>query len=223
MNNLELSVSGVAHDLNNQIMILLNSLDRIMVLCPDDADAILAMKAAEQCAGLTAQLLPRTRFPGPRRHAAVSVREIISETALLVRCLLPAHNRMDVDCRTDRHISAVVADFQQALVNLCLNAIDAMDGPGVIRLAAADELDAVTVSVSDTGPGVSTELREHIFEPLFTTKAGRGGCGLGLARARQTVEKLGGTISLHDVFPHGASFRIRIPSCDPPPSLSSGR
>ncbi len=209
MTDVNVFVRGVAHDLNNQIMILLHALDRMMLLCPDEPDAKYAMKAAEDCARLASQLLPNKR---ERRTAQpVSLKALISEAAMFVRPLLPPGNRLEVDCRADCIIDIPSSEMQQAITNLCLNAMDAMDGPGVIRLATQYTSACASISVSDTGPGVLPELRQRIFEPCFTTKSDTGGHGLGLALVREFVQKYGGAISVHDVFPHGAEFRISLP------------
>jgi signal transduction histidine kinase len=219
MNEFNLNVRGIAHDLNNQIMILMNALDRIVTLFPDDLDAVQAVKAAGHCALLAGQLLPRWQ---PRAiRVTSSVREIVSEAAMQVRPLLPAYNRLDVVCPVDCRIAAPPDAIQQALVNLCMNAIDAMDGPGFIRIEVehvetALESRFAILSVRDTGPGVAHDLRERIFEPYFTTRAATtralGGCGLGLHRVRETVLRSGGSISVESVFPHGACFRIVLPT-----------
>jgi signal transduction histidine kinase len=212
MNEISLNVRGIAHDLNNQIMILMNALDRVTVLFPDEPDARQAVKAAEHCALLTSQLLPNPSRD--TRTAGSSIREVVSEAAMLVRPLLPACNRLDIACPMDCRIGAPAA-IQQALVNLCINARDAMDGPGVISIVVEHAVEhtvaSVILHVRDTGPGVPAELRERIFEPLFTTKSARGGVGLGLHRVRETVQHSGGTISVGEVVPHGAWFRIVLP------------
>jgi signal transduction histidine kinase len=210
MEEIEVNVRGIAHDLNNQIMILMNALDRVVILFPDELDARQAVKAAEHCALLAGQLLPQSHhrpIPVPS-----SLREIVSEAAMLVRPLLPAYNRLEVECRLDCWISASSEALQQALVNLCINARDAMDGPGAIGIAAEQLDGSVILHVRDTGPGVPYELRERIFEPYFTTRSERGGTGLGLHRVRETVERAGGSISVETVFPHGACFRIVLPT-----------
>jgi signal transduction histidine kinase len=215
MNDFNLNVRGIAHDLNNQIMILMNALDRVVILFPDELDARQAVRAAEHCALLAGQLLPQ---PQPRAQPVTSsVREIVSEAAMLVRPLLPAYNRLDVVCPVDCRIAAPPDAIQQALVNLCMNAIDAMDGPGFIRIEVEHvEAAQLILRVRDTGPGVPHELRERIFEPYFTTRAATphalGGCGLGLHRVRETVLRSGGSISVESVFPHGACFRIALPT-----------
>jgi signal transduction histidine kinase len=209
MTDVNIFVRGVAHDLNNQIMILLHALDRVLMMCPDDPDAKYAMKAAEDCAKLAGQLLPNNRER--RIFQPVSLKAAVSEAAMFVRPLLPAGNRLEVDCRSDCTIDFAPFEMQQAITNLCLNAVDAMAGPGVIRLSTERSSASATISVADTGPGVPPELRERIFEPLFTTKSNKGGNGLGLALVKELVQKSGGTISVHDVVPHGAEFRISLP------------
>lgn len=216
MNQRIVSISGIAHDLNNQVMILFNSLDKIMRDHPGNPDVSLALKAAEQCAGLTAQLLPQKQVT---RSGFQSIREIAGETALLVRSLLPSYNRLNVECLTDCQIPNSDAEVQHILMNLCLNAMQAMDGPGVIRLTAERRRDAVIFTVSDTGPGVPAELRDRIFDPLFTTRAERGGHGLGLARVREAVQRRGGDVEVCAVDPHGACFRICLPLAAPSVTL----
>ena len=208
MNPRSISISGIAHDLNNQLMIVLNSLDRISALNSGTPELAMAVSAAELCVELTARLLPCTT---PTLAGSASIREIASETALLVRSILPTFNRLELECPADCHVSASQADIQQVLMNLCLNAVQAMDGPGVIRLVVTQESDSAFLSVYDTGPGIPPEMRERIFDPLFTTKAERGGHGLGLVRVRETVHRLGGIVEVQNIHPHGAWFRIRIP------------
>ena len=209
MTDVNVFVRGIAHDLNNQIMILLHAVDRLITLCPDEPDAKYALKAAEDCARLAGQLLPNSRER--RTFHPVSLKAAVSEAAMFVRPLLPACNRLELDCRADCTIDFPPSEMQQAITNLCLNAVDAMDGPGIIRIATQHNSVAASISVSDTGPGVPADLRDQIFQPLFTTKSHKGGNGLGLALVKDFVEKFGGSISVHEVHPHGAEFRISLP------------
>ncbi len=106
-------------------------------------------------------------------------------------------------------IKADPAQFQQVLVNLLTNAVQAMDGTGTIDVTAAFKDDFDTITIRDHGPGIAEDVRDEIFEPLFTTKA--KGTGLGLAICRQLVERHGGTLDLVDAETSGAIFRIRLP------------
>ena len=99
--------------------------------------------------------------------------------------------------------------FQQVLVNLLTNAVQALDGNGHIDVTASadDPLDLVTIQ--DSGPGIPDYMRDEIFEPLFTTKA--KGTGLGLAICRQLIERHGGRLDLADTEDAGATFHIQLP------------
>ncbi len=216
MNQPSLSVSGVAHDLNNQIMILFNSLDRMRSDLPEVAELDIALKAAERCAELTSQLLPGK----PQDSTGfISVRELISETVMLLRSVAPVSCRVELDCRAESRVPASYAELSQALMNLCLNAMQAIDGPGVIRIVVTAEPGFLLVSVSDTGPGILPAIAERMFEPLFTTRAQCGGHGLGLSRVREIVHRLRGDVLFQNLVPHGAWFRMRLPLANPSVTL----
>ncbi len=108
-------------------------------------------------------------------------------------------------------IEADPVQLRQVLLNLCLNAIDAMGRKGTVFLETRFEPESHTVQirVRDTGPGLDAATRERIFEPFFTTKS--KGTGLGLAICRMTIEKQGGTISAHNHPEGGAVFQIDLP------------
>jgi signal transduction histidine kinase len=99
------------------------------------------------------------------------------------------------------------------LFNLVQNAVEASDAGDVITISAGFELDAVVVTVSDSGCGVPPGLRDRIFEPFFTTKGETGGkgLGLGLAVSKGMVEAMGGTITLRDNVPRGTVFTVTLP------------
>ena len=204
-----LTISGIAHDLNNQIIILMFALEWICHSYPDLPEARQACKAAEQCRDLVTKLLPGKRDAQPL--PTICVRELIQETATLIRCFLPHHTRLETECRTDCCIPAEGAELHHALVNLCLNAMDAMEGVGIISIVAEEAGDCLSLSVQDTGPGVPLEIRDRIFDPHFTTKSDSCGNGLGLTRVCEMVKGLNGTITLEDILPHGACFRMMLP------------
>ena len=102
--------------------------------------------------------------------------------------------------------------LSQVFLNLIINARDAMDGRGTIRLEVrrriANERAQVAVTVSDEGTGIPEELLDRVFEPFFTTKPDGQGTGLGLAVSRGLVEKLGGRIELDNRLGHGCTFSV---------------
>jgi two-component system, NtrC family, sensor kinase len=110
----------------------------------------------------------------------------------------------------------------QVLVNLLLNAADAMGGEGRITVEAREAAGAVEVAVADSGPGVPAADREHVFDPFFTTKEPGAGTGLGLAISRSIVEAYGGRLAL-DGDGGGARFVIRLPIWRQSPDAPSGK
>lgn len=99
--------------------------------------------------------------------------------------------------------------LEQVLLNLLLNAVEAMAGRGEITLAARDRANEILIEVSDKGPGISPESRAHIFDPFFTTK--EKGTGLGLSISKGLVEEMGGAIEVEPAAGGGTTFRIRLP------------
>ena len=111
-------------------------------------------------------------------------------------------------------LPAVAADadrLQQVFINLINNALDAMPDGGNLRVRTMVEATQVTVEFADTGTGMSDDVRAHIFDPLYTTKARGRGTGLGLFVVRQVVHEHGGEIEVESASGHGAMFRLRFP------------
>jgi two-component system NtrC family sensor kinase len=102
--------------------------------------------------------------------------------------------------------------LQQMLVALLVNAVEAMEGRGRLRVAVAPAGDAaVVIEVEDSGPGIPPEIRSEIFEPFYSTKEGEKGVGLGLAVVHGIVERHGGTIEVEAGAAGGTTFRITLP------------
>ena len=110
--------------------------------------------------------------------------------------------------RWNRDLLAATDALRQVILNLALNAVDATPAQGRVRMLASSGA-GLEVRVEDQGPGVSLELRQHVFEPFFTTRAARPG-GLGLPISRRLVESAGGTLDVVDAEGGGAAFRLRF-------------
>jgi len=119
----------------------------------------------------------------------------------------------DYDANLPR-VCAYGGELNQVWTNLMDNAIDAMDGPGQLRIRTARELDRVLVEIGDNGPGVPAELQDRIFEPFFTTKGVGEGTGLGLDTVCRIVRKHHGDIKLESQ-PGDTRFQVRIPIDQP--------
>ena len=163
-------------------------------------------------AQLTQQLLLFSRREEPRVER-FELNGAIRETAKLLRRLLPANVTLDLDLGQDRLlVSADRGQIGQVWMNLAVNAADAMPDGGrlTVRSARADE-NHVWFSVSDTGHGISDDIRERIFEPFFTTKSAQSGTGLGLAVVHGIVTQHGGRVEVESALGAGTTFRVILP------------
>lgn len=209
---------GVAHDFNNQLAAIAGCAELIQRQLEaegrptDEVRALLrsAMRAKE----LTSQLLAFARKGGYRR-IAYDLHNVINKTvSLFSRTTDP---RIRAIVRLDAATPQMLGDpgqLENALLNLLLNARDAMPDGGDLTVTTRDlQADAaqVELSVSDTGIGMDAQTQAHLFEPFFTTKPQGQGTGLGLAAAYGTVTGLGGTIAVVSNPGQGSTFTIRLP------------
>jgi hypothetical protein len=224
---------GVAHDFNNLLAVISGYGELLRRRVGADAqlrryvDDIL--KATERAAGLTGQLLAFSRKQVLQLRI-LNLNAVVEETEKMLRRLIGE----DVQLLTafDDRLDPVQADFgqmQQVLMNLALNARDAMPQGGRLTIETGnllrDETNArehagvergrfVVLAVRDTGHGMSAETLSHIFEPFFTTKAPGKGTGLGLATVHGIVKQSGGHIGVHSEPGHGTTFKIYLPAAD---------
>lgn len=214
--------SGVAHDVNNALTTVQCSAELLQQGLAAGDERQLAediMHASRAAAQTTRQLLAFSRraFCTPTPICPAREVEIV---ARLVARLLPANVRLNVQCSTNRRILADAGDLRQALLNLILNARDAMPHGGLLAITVADhsESDAphVIIQVADQGSGIPPEILPRIFEPFFTTKPTGRGTGLGLAMVRALAEEVGGTVTVKTSPPHGTIFSLVFPECPQP-------
>lgn len=221
---------GVAHDFNNLLTAILGNVSLVLArLAPDDPNRELLQiteKAALRAAELTRQLLSfsrRTRL----RPQPTELNPIVEETLSLLRRTID--KRIDIQSDLDPHCGQVYADagqMQQVLMNLCLNARDAMPEGGKLlvrtrrvvlspeearRHVAARPGIFVRLDVVDTGHGIPQEIRSRIFEPFFTTKGQGRGTGLGLAMVYGIIEEHHGWIEVESEVGHGSTFSVYLP------------
>jgi CheY-like chemotaxis protein len=180
--------------------------------------------AAERGAGLTRQLLTfsRKQVTQPKR---VNVNDLISKLQRMLARLIGEN--IEVDTRLSERALPVHADpgqFEQVIMNLFVNARDAMPGGGRIRISTQDvSLEGgryAQITVSDTGCGMDPETLSRIFEPFFTTKPVDKGTGLGLSTVYGIIKDCGGTIQVRSEPLKGAEFTIHLPLLDGAPEAS---
>jgi signal transduction histidine kinase len=210
--------AGIVHDFSNALMSVIGYSD--MLLKNDKARAnekvVLEYLRIVNTAGRdAAHLVSRLRdFYRPRGAAdlleSVALNEIVTESIALAR---PRGAGNAVEFRTDFAGNVVAtanaADLRQALTNLIFNALDAISGPGVVTLKTRAENGAAIIEVTDTGSGMSAEVRERCLEPFFTTK-GDNGTGLGLAMVFGIIERHQGTLEIESKPGQGTTFRLRL-------------
>jgi signal transduction histidine kinase/CheY-like chemotaxis protein len=209
-------VSGVAHELNNPLTVILGYAD--MMAKSGDAKARIIVEQAERCRGIVRGLSALATHSARKREdcaldelVARVVRGLDAPSALphaAIRSSVTAGLRIAVDR----------VGLEQVLTNLLVNAVHASPPGGVVTLEVGPSAGGVAFVVRDEGPGIPSELRSRLFEPFFTTKAPGQGTGLGLAIAHAIVRAHGGSITVDD-GPNGvgASFCVVLPNGEATP------
>lgn len=221
--------SGIAHNFNNIVGAILGYAEiadaRLNGGKGPAASISEIRRAGERARELIAQILTFGRR-GEGRRERLSVGALVEETTALLAASLPSHAKLDISEKTQATIVwAEPAQLQQVILNLCNNAAQAMDRPGIIQIGMeARELSQpvrvgrsrlgpgrfVMVSVSDPGAGMDEATLDRIFEPFFTTRA--DGNGLGLATVREIVEDHGGAVEVQSAPGAGTRFEVWLPS-----------
>jgi PAS domain S-box-containing protein len=221
---------GVAHDFNNLLTVITSYSELILGELPHDAplaeDVRAIRQAADRAAALTRQLLSFSRRQVLQTDP-VDISDAVRETEALLRRLISSE--IQIVSRLDPAAGRVLADrgqLEQVIVNLAVNARDAMPSggtltietscveagtdPATVRCSTAATHYSVIV-VRDTGVGIDAETLRQVFDPFFTTKAVGEGTGLGLATVHGIIEQTGGTIVVDSVVGVGSTFRILLP------------
>jgi two-component system, cell cycle sensor histidine kinase and response regulator CckA len=215
---------GIAHDFNN-LLTAISGYSEFLIEGLDDgrlrrhADEI--RKAAARAASLTGQLLAfsRRQVLQPR---ALDLNAVVSDMDMMLRRLIGED--VELVALLDPNVGPVQADptqVEQVIVNLAVNARDAMPNGGSVTIETSDistdDGDFVELRMTDTGIGMTEAERQQLFDPFFTTK--EGGTGLGLATVYGIVEQSGGTIEVDTAPGMGSSFRIWLPRANVPAEL----
>ncbi len=230
--------AGIAHDFNNLLSGITGYADLLRNASGDDPKRLrqvsAIIQAANRASELTGRLLAFSR-KGATAAAPVDVHEAIQAALDILRRTIDPRIGIITDLVADpRMVLGDRARLQSVLLNLGVNARDAMPDGGIFTVATATvELPAsgapetlpagrwCRITVSDTGTGMSDEVKERIFEPFFTTKTPGHGTGLGLSAVHGTVHELGGTIQVASVRGAGTTFTLWLPVVEAAPSVGS--
>ncbi|MBV8589426.1 MAG: response regulator [Acetobacteraceae bacterium] len=225
---------GLAHDFNNLLMAIIGNLEMVLGRLDEERERRLigaALDAAERGADLTSRLLAFARRQ-PLRPEPVDLNENVTSMANMLRSALGGMTRVELDPAPA--VPTALVDPKQldlVLLNLAINARDAMPNGGTLRIATGYEVvgeatrpehppsgDYVIVTVTDTGVGIGPELLGRIFEPFFTTKEPGRGSGLGLSQALGFVQQSGGGIRVASTPGRGTTIRLYLPLTPGPAS-----
>lgn len=215
MESLGVLAGSVAHDFNNLLTAILGFAGLLKLspsLDPRDREQLLHIEqAARRGADIAGRLLSFSRG-GLARFVPVDLRDVVQETARLVSPTLSNHIRMVLDLPA-RSVMVEGDDgqLQQALLNIMLNARDALHDHGTIEVHLGVRDGNAVVSITDDGPGIDPETRARIFEPFFTTKERGAGTGLGLAITYGIVRGHKGRIDIDSEPGKGTTFTLTFP------------
>lgn len=210
---------GVAHDFNNLLTVLGGSaqlLETELAQEPEAAALVTEMLlASERGARLTERLLAF----GRRVDLSMSqcaVGSLLENTGFLLERLVGEEVTLVFRCEleeVDRDFRVAIDPVQldSVLMNLCLNARDAMPGGGTLTLTTRASASGCEIDVSDTGTGIAEDVADSLFEPFSTTKPPGAGAGLGLASSLGLIDEMGGTLTLLETSGAGSTFRINLP------------
>ncbi|MDB4898282.1 MAG: Blue-light-activated protein, partial [Gemmatimonadetes bacterium] len=211
---------GIAHDFNNLLTVISGYTQMAIARLGRQHDVTSDLRevddAAMRAATLTHQLLAfsRKQVLQPR---VLEIEEVVGKMAGMLRRLIGTHVELRVvHAGEPGRMKADMGQLEQVVLNLAVNARDAMPEGGTLTIATGHATDetgatAVTLRVSDTGTGIPPELRDRIFEPFFTTKELGKGTGLGLSTVYGIVTQSEGTISVESVMGEGTTFSLAFP------------
>ncbi|MDQ2938789.1 MAG: PAS domain S-box protein, partial [Acidobacteriota bacterium] len=223
---------GVAHDFNNLLTVIGGYSSIILAKLPQESPHRISVeeikKASDRASSLTRQLLAfsRKQILQPK---ILDLNSIVSDLEKMVRRLIGED--IDLLALTDPDLGQVEADpgqIEQVLLNLIVNARDAMPAGGKLTIETGNAMLSedyalrhaaiagpyVMLAVSDTGCGMAADLQAHVFEPFFTTKGAGKGTGLGLATVYGIVKQSGGNVWLYSELGKGTTFKIYLPRVD---------
>jgi two-component system cell cycle sensor histidine kinase/response regulator CckA len=233
---------GVAHEVNNMMTGVIGFSEFVLrsfdPADPRRADVEEVIRAGTRAADVTRQLLAFTRQQFLRPQV-IQINTVVSEMEKMLRHSLGEDKRLDLRLRQDAgQIRADRGQLEQVLINLVLNARDAIDGHGRVTIetgtavwdqAYADRHEGVDIplghyamlAVTDSGCGMDADLQARIFEPFFTTKAVGQGTGLGLSTVYGIVKQSGGFIWVYSELDRGSVFKVYLPQATPVQTVES--
>ena len=221
---------GVAHNVNNTLtgilgraqLILRNSNDPAKI----EAGLELIIKSAEDGAHIIRRIQDFARQRPSREFEIISIAELLKDACEMTRPrwesrseFAPIRFALYADCTA--HIKGDSVELREVLVNMIYNAVDAMPSGGEVRVATQETRDRVVISITDTGTGMTPEVKQRLFDPFFTTK-GKAGTGMGLAVSFGIIRRHEGSIEVDSEPGRGTTFKISLPKVSPASTTAEG-
>lgn len=208
--------AGVAHEIRNPLGLIRNYCHLLKKSSGDDEElknkAISMMEmAVDRSSEIIDNLLRFSRMSNESWAEVSLCQAIRSVLSFEEHTLIKNHINVTLNCSEEIRIYLILESFEMILINLVINAVDAMENGGQITIDCQREEETVEIMVSDTGAGIPEEIRANIFNPFFTTKANRNGGGLGLYIVYNEISKLNGSIIVNSEVGEGTTFTIKLP------------
>jgi signal transduction histidine kinase len=209
---------GIAHDLNNELTLILGNLDLALDQLPagDEASDSIehAKSAASRCADMSRRLLAVSRERRPAM-TKMDVAAAVDEARRLLDYIKPPRTRVIVETEPGLFIQGDASQIQQAVMNLGTNGFQAMPKGGELKIGAYRKDHTISIFVRDTGCGISAAQRQRIFQPFYTTHGETGAGGLGLSTVRSIVNRHAGDMAFDSNVGKGTVFILNLPAWEP--------
>ena len=210
---------GVAHNVNNTLTGILGRAQLILRNSSDpgkvEAGLELIIKSAEDGAHIIRRIQDFARQRPSREFEVISVAELLKDACEMTRPrwesrseFAPIRFALHADCQA--HIKGDPVELREVLVNMIYNAVDAMPSGGEVRVSTQETRERVVLCITDTGTGMTPEVKQRLFDPFFTTK-GKAGTGMGLAVSFGIIRRHEGSIEVDSEPGRGTTFKISLP------------
>ncbi|MCZ6572520.1 MAG: PAS domain S-box protein [Planctomycetota bacterium] len=217
--------TGVAHDFNNLLTAIFGYSEMARAHIPEHSEALEALDGLEEAARQASQVTQSLLTLSRRTHAPrapIDLTRLVHESVNLLQRVIPASIEIEPRLDPDIWVEGAASQLQQVILNLALNARDAMPDGGRLGISVGRAEGFGSLVVDDAGTGMTEDVRERLFDPFFTTKPRERGTGLGMAIVHGIVEDHGGRIRVESEEGRGTRITVLLPLCEASPTEAAG-
>jgi two-component system, NtrC family, sensor kinase len=227
MSSIGMLAAGVAHEINNPLTSVAGYAEALLRRFRDESGLAddsrlrdfkkyleVIIRESYRCKGIIDSLLSFSR-KSEGSVGLVDINRVLGEVLELVRHKA-RNEKIEIEESLQLNLPMIMGDaagLRQVFLNLTMNALQAIDGPGMIKIATFDQNEVVTATISDSGCGIPPSLMDQIWDPFFTTKDVGQGVGLGLAVTYNIIKMHGGEVHVESKEGQGSKFTVRLPAC----------